>query len=389
MRYQQTTERVVIVGGGIAGITIAFRLAEAGLPVTVLEAGLLGGGASTKNQGWLHSGGWFALQDPQVAKMCYESLQQTLRFCPEAVEPGTEGMAFLFSKPETLRNPYEQAWRDAGIPFEEWPLTDLHERLPGLDRWQVQHAFRLPDRSIRPDFLLQHLAAAAENAGAEIRRNASIDRLIIEQETAHGVVINGDEYLRARLVILAGDSENSRLWPKPWGEPPHTEQVTYQPFAYRTHLVAVDPGVGRIPFCVLDADGFNHLPHMPYSVFGTAGGQPIDGFDDLADTRKQIDFLWQSIRRFFPGRHWNPGQVTEWAGTKVQAIQVSPVRFDGIPRPVVIDHGRQFPRVERLLSVFPGLASLSPQLAETCRQLVLDDIGSRVKDVASPKWTGG
>jgi len=45
--------RVVIVGGGVAGLSIAVRLAQSGLPVTVLEASKLGHEASTRNQGWL------------------------------------------------------------------------------------------------------------------------------------------------------------------------------------------------------------------------------------------------------------------------------------------------------------------------------------------------
>jgi glycine/D-amino acid oxidase-like deaminating enzyme len=45
------SQRIVIVGGGVAGLAIAARLAQAGLPVTVLEASRLGQGATTRNQG--------------------------------------------------------------------------------------------------------------------------------------------------------------------------------------------------------------------------------------------------------------------------------------------------------------------------------------------------
>ena len=55
-----TSSRIVIVGGGISGLSIAARLAQAGMPVTLLEASHLGFGASTRNQGWLFSGAWFA-----------------------------------------------------------------------------------------------------------------------------------------------------------------------------------------------------------------------------------------------------------------------------------------------------------------------------------------
>ncbi len=56
MVAQHTSARIVIVGGGIAGLSTAVRLTQAGFPITVLEASRMGGGASTRNQGWLHSG---------------------------------------------------------------------------------------------------------------------------------------------------------------------------------------------------------------------------------------------------------------------------------------------------------------------------------------------
>lgn len=77
------------------------RLAQSGLAVTVLEASQLGIGASTRNQGWLHSGAWYAPEHVELARMCYGSLQRTLRFCPECVEPDPAPMVYLASRGET------------------------------------------------------------------------------------------------------------------------------------------------------------------------------------------------------------------------------------------------------------------------------------------------
>src|SRR5262245_6235550 len=113
------TRRVVIVGGGIAGLAAAVRLAQAGLAVTLLESSRLGGAASTRNQGWLRSGALFAPQSTDYARLCRNSLDQTLQFCPDCVEPQTEPMAVLFSRPDTLIAPWKQAWTAAGIPHTE------------------------------------------------------------------------------------------------------------------------------------------------------------------------------------------------------------------------------------------------------------------------------
>src|SRR5262245_13190396 len=117
-----TTGRIVIVGGGIAGLATAVRLAEAGFPVTLFEASDLGSAASTRNQGCLHSGGFFSLDAPAYAKACFASLEETLRFCPDCLEPQTSRMAYLFARPDTLVKPWTDAWTAAGIPWQELAL---------------------------------------------------------------------------------------------------------------------------------------------------------------------------------------------------------------------------------------------------------------------------
>src|SRR5262245_41882099 len=99
------SRRIVIVGGGSAGLACAVRLSQAGFPVTVFESSVLGSAASTRNQGWLHSGGLFAIDAPAYARACHDSLEQTLRFCPDCLEPQVSAMAYLFTRPDTLVKP--------------------------------------------------------------------------------------------------------------------------------------------------------------------------------------------------------------------------------------------------------------------------------------------
>src|ERR1700722_20037440 len=55
---------VVIIGGGITGLSAALHLAEAGVRVAVLEAGDLGAGASGRNGGFVVP--HFAKSDPNA-----------------------------------------------------------------------------------------------------------------------------------------------------------------------------------------------------------------------------------------------------------------------------------------------------------------------------------
>src|SRR5262245_29751064 len=68
--------RVVIVGGGYAGLSCAIELADAGIDACVLEAAELGAGASTRSGGGVTGGvnigksftGKVLARDPEVVK---------------------------------------------------------------------------------------------------------------------------------------------------------------------------------------------------------------------------------------------------------------------------------------------------------------------------------
>ena len=47
---------MVVIGGGFTGLSAALALAKRGTPVTVLEAGRIGGGASGRNGGQCNTG---------------------------------------------------------------------------------------------------------------------------------------------------------------------------------------------------------------------------------------------------------------------------------------------------------------------------------------------
>ena len=186
------SEQVIIVGGGIAGLSAAASLASAGLPVILLEANKLGASATSRNQGWLHSGALFAADDIELARQCLKAMQQTISFCPRCVEtspqssplhhglekthenhsagraPLLEGMLFLTTHTETLLGRWTHAWNEVGIPHEEIGSERFAELVPEADPAKVKRALLLPDRAFRPDILLDELASMAR-----MRKSAS------------------------------------------------------------------------------------------------------------------------------------------------------------------------------------------------------------------------
>lgn len=383
--YSHTATRIVVVGGGVSGLSIAARLAQAGLPVTVLEASRLGFGASTRNQGWLISGAWFAPEQPELARMCHESLQQTLKFAPECVEPACGQMVYLAENAETDVSRWTSAWTAAEIPYRCLTSEDLFERFPDLALSRAQHAFELPDRAIRTDVLLRRLAAAATKAGAEIRSGTPVARLCRRGGRVQGVETGHGETIPARLVILAGNSKGGFLYPG-FGAEAVGSQSDVALVAQKSHLIALKPEISRWPLCVVDAGGFNHIPHPPSSVFGSNRWLPVQDAEDQRADAGEIQRIWDHLRRLFPDIRREDHAVVEWAGTTIQAMHVDQIEPGRAPLPTVVDHAREHPRVENLLSVFPGRASLWPHLAEQTTRVVLQKMEAVETRVAAPPW---
>jgi glycine/D-amino acid oxidase-like deaminating enzyme len=380
-----TSRRVVIVGGGIAGLATAARLAKAGFPVTLFEASELGSAASTRNQGWLHSGGLFALESPAYAKTCYPALEETARFCPDCLEPQTSGMAYLFARPDTLVKTWTDAWTAAGIPWQELPLDEVRAALPGLDAARVRHAFQLPDRAIRQNILLDHLAATAQNAGVEIRAGMPVKCLPIENERVAGIVTSAGEEVKAALVVLAGGSSGFTMCRDYLQQPPGS-QHDFELVPLKAHLAALDPEAGRLPFCVPDADGFCHLPHPPVSVFGLEQWERVRAPDDSI-VPQRVERLREKIREFFPDRAESTRSSHAWAGTMIQPMRFDQIATGGAIWPAVIDHARHVPRVENLITIFSGRATLWSKVAEDTRRLVRAKLDTALPAAARPPWT--
>jgi glycine/D-amino acid oxidase-like deaminating enzyme len=296
-------------------------------------------------------------------------------------------MYYIISRADTPVGPWMLAWERAGIPVRLVPREQVGAALPGIDLSAVQHAFLLPDRAIRPQTLLSQLAATARNAGAEIRGDTPVRDLLREGGRVHGVATSAGEEVLGRLVILATGAAAGQAWSHIYTARPG-ENARYSLVALKTHLVAVQPDVGRMPFYVVDDGGFNHLPHHYTSVFGSNHWHPVQNPSDASVEPRETSRIWQRLGTLFPGHDRDAcTSVNEWAGTTVQAMHLEQVVPGEAPLPTVIDHSDASPRYENLLSVFPGRATLWAQLAEQTRRTVLDRLDRRAVETALPPWS--
>jgi hypothetical protein len=155
----------------------------------------------------------------------------------------------------------------------------------------------------------------------------------------------------------------------------------------KTHLIAVDPGPTSWPICLPEAEGFNHLPHPPKSVFGTGRWLRADGADDTAVVPGELERIRELVAALFPGCAAAACESVSWAGTTLQVVPPGRELPTAVAWPGVIDHAREPCAVGGVVSVFPGRATLWGKLADEAMRVVSAKLGE-TDDVpfAAPPW---
>uniref|UniRef100_A0A7C2K0J7 Glycine oxidase ThiO n=1 Tax=Schlesneria paludicola TaxID=360056 RepID=A0A7C2K0J7_9PLAN len=166
---------VVVIGGGVIGLSAAFELAESGLSVRVLEQGMPGREASWAGAGMLPPG------NPDVATGPEPVLRgHSHRLWPEWAARITDrsGIATEFarcggvevrlgSSPIALDDEVA-AWRREGVTVEPLSTAGLRDRYPHLSR-EITAAYVLPEwGQVRNPRLLKALVAACATRGVTI-----------------------------------------------------------------------------------------------------------------------------------------------------------------------------------------------------------------------------
>jgi phytoene dehydrogenase-like protein len=250
---------VVVVGGGMAGLTAACYLARAGLQATVFEkAPILGGRAATReSDGFLFNRGIHALYTGGAASRALEELGVTYGHgTPKEtfVLDGRELRPFPTSPSRFLRTDLLGAGdkmalvrffaalgraepRDlAGTSLQEW--LDLNVRRPRLHKLMVslsyplvytsaldlvsaevfvdkfQRALKHPVHYIDGGWqvLVDGLRAASERAGARIVRDARVEGVEVGNGRARGVRLRDGSLVRASAVVVAtGPGDAAKL----------------------------------------------------------------------------------------------------------------------------------------------------------------------------------
>ncbi|MBV9093285.1 MAG: anaerobic glycerol-3-phosphate dehydrogenase subunit A [Streptosporangiaceae bacterium] len=311
---------VLVIGGGSTGVGVARDAAMRGLSTVLVERGDLATGTTGRFHGLLHSGGRYAVKDPQAARECIAENIVLRRIAADCIED--TGGLFVTTPIDDpgYADRFVAGCTDTGVPVEEIGVAEALRREPRLNR-RITRALVVPDATIDAWKTVWTCARSAAEYGARILPYHEVTAVTRAGDQVTGVVARnqGGETveIRAQVTVNASGAWAGLL------------------AAMAGCRVQISPGKGImlatnhrlvqtvVNRCDMPADGDILVPVRTVSVIGTTDTLVSDP-DDWAVTRAEIDQMLQAGENLVPG----------FAGSRV-------LRLWGGVRPLFQDHAPQ------------------------------------------------
>lgn len=208
---QPKTADVVIVGGGIIGVSTALYLARQGVSVVLCEKGHVAGEQSSRNWGWCRRMG----RDPRELPLIVEALKiwgDIEQLVGEDVGFRRTGILYLCHDERDVA--HHRAWiEQAGEHALDSRIIEgraLADLLPGAQK-TFRAALHTPsDGRAEPQKAAPAIARAAQRAGARILTRCAVREIETEGGRVSGVVTEHGT-IRAGTVVVAGGAWSSQL----------------------------------------------------------------------------------------------------------------------------------------------------------------------------------
>ena len=348
--------KTAIIGGGVIGLAIGWRLAQAGCAVEIFERGEAGKGASWAAAGMLAAGvetepGELALHAlNRASQEAWPGFAAELEAASgQSVELRQEGTLMVaLNRDDTAQLRYTYDFQRAhGIVLDWLTGAEARRREPHLHSNLAAAVFSPGDHQVENRKLVRALRAAFLAAGGTLHEHAKVDAILSEAGRACGVALDG-ERVAADMVVLAAGAWSGEIGGLPPSAKPPVRPIKGQMLALRMDQTAPllqhvvwTPRVYLVPRAdgrlivgaTSEERGFD--PHL------TAGGvysllegawRAVPGIEELP-----IDEMWVGFR---PGSRddaplLGPGEIDGLVyatGHHRNGILLTPVTADSLAR---------------------------------------------------------
>ncbi len=258
---------VLVVGGGCTGTGVARDLALRGLSVVLAEGDDIAYGTSGRNHGLLHSGGRYAVKDPEAAAECIAENLILRRIAGHTIWDSGGLFVLLEGDDPDYADQLLSSCMELGIEASELARDEALALEPNLPTGLVR-AVSVPDGMIDPFSLCLSNALDAEEHGAKIlihhelaaleQSSGEVTRAILRNKLA------GEEVaIKPRMVINAAGA-----WS---GQVAALAGITLDLFLSKGSLLVASNRIVKrvINRCRKPGSGDIMVPGGPVTVLGT------------------------------------------------------------------------------------------------------------------------
>ncbi len=363
---------VLVIGGGATGAAVAWDCALRGFDTILAERRDLAEGTSGRFHRLLHSGGRYAVKDPNAAVECIEENVVLRRIVANAIED-TGGL--FVTTPEddpAYGDQFVAGCAKTGVPTEEIDVAEALRREPRLNPG-IKRAFTVPDASIDAWKTVWALAHAATSRGAKILPYHRVVDVLREGDRVVGARLHDehsgeDVTVECRMVLNA-----SGAWAGQISHMAGIEDIEIIPG--KGIMIAMNHRLVNtvINRCTMPADGDILVPIRTVSVIGTTDIRVKDP-DEPEITQDEVEQMLDDGERLVPGfRHARALRVGAGVRPLVQDANASGSSRDGTRAHAMLDH-RERDGVDGFLTITGGKLTTMRLMARDivdamCRQL--------------------
>jgi glycine oxidase len=202
----------IVVGGGVIGCSIAWRLSQFGLKVTLIERGQVGREASWAAAGMLgpHSE---ARGLDSMFELCLKSREMYPSFAAElkdatGIDPEYRDEGGFFVSTTESDQEYERrfaSWQiEAGLGPVRVPVEDVRSSEPEVTSPLLSAIFIPGDHQIENRLLMKALDHVLKQSPVTIIEGQEVTSLVMDSEGIAGVACSGNRYESRQVVLAAG-----------------------------------------------------------------------------------------------------------------------------------------------------------------------------------------
>lgn len=321
---------IVVVGGGICGLGIGWRLAQAGRDVTVMDRGEAAMAATWAAAGMLAPQAEAEHAEEALLPLAMESCRLWQSFAHELqrcsgidVDYRTEGTLVVATDRdefELLEHRFSYL-RELGLNLEWLSGYEARQKEPYLSRGVSGALFSPEDHQVDNRLVGSALKASYIKAGGQLREHTSVDEILTRSGRVTGVRVGDQEIEAEAVVIAAGAWSRNIAGLSPEASPP------VRPL--KGQMVAVQMStLAPILDHVLWGPGNSIVPSIylaPKSDGRLIIGATVEemGFDTSLTAGGMLEIL-RSAWEILPGIYDLP-LVESWAGLRPASRDDAPI----------------------------------------------------------------